>query len=255
MTYLPNSDFYYRVAAGQVPKHRLIHKFGYNAAANDADDLVSWEAAISWQTSADVLDVVSTSANDDVGSTGAAKIRIFGLDADFNEIDEIVEMDGVNPVTTTKSYIRCFRAFACDVGTYHGSNIGNITISYQTTTDVAAYIPAGAGQTEQAMYTVPANHTAHLLELQVHVDASKTAQIAFKQTPNAHIVTGGGAVPMCTTRSVLDFFGVVGSVAHVVKGPQQFPAKTDLWLHIADVGAAGTPISGQFELMLVENGT
>ena len=57
-------------------------------------------------SAATVLKVSSSSTADDEGSTGAETVELFGLDADYNEINETVTLDGQTAVNTTKEYLR-----------------------------------------------------------------------------------------------------------------------------------------------------
>ena len=80
------------------------------------------------------------------GDTGALTIEIFGLDANYNPISEVVILDGLTFVTTTKSYLRIFRGIIRSAGST-GWNIGIITVRDQDTDTTRALIDSFVNQT------------------------------------------------------------------------------------------------------------
>jgi hypothetical protein len=139
-------------------------KFGYNPsvpAAGTFEDI--------WLNSADIqyladnteeLHTVQSSGNDNgIGSSGAQKIMIEGLDKDGVQVSQEVTLNaGIDPVTT-QAFWRVNRAYVTDVGT-NGVNENNITITAQTSGTVQAAIGATLGQTEKSQYTVPTGSKA-----------------------------------------------------------------------------------------------
>lgn len=142
---------------------RPIDKFGYNGAVGTGAQEDVWAAGgtKSYLTSAETMDVVSSDAADDLGSTGAEKITIEGLDSNWNEVSETITMDGVTPVTGTQTFIRVNRAYCTQVGS-GGVNAGNITISATSAGHTESYIPLNEGQSLQAIYSVPANYDFYI---------------------------------------------------------------------------------------------
>lgn len=146
------------VNLGKVQGWRWLRKFGQNddVPASGSEEMWPVGTARVLPTSAAVASVVSNSIADDVASTGVRTLTIEGLDEDYLEVSETVDMDGTTPVLTTQTFLRVNRAFAATGGTGE-TNAGDISISVGG--DLQAYIEANAGQTHQTNYTVPAGHT------------------------------------------------------------------------------------------------
>jgi len=85
-------------------------------------------------------------------------IVISGLNADYETIAEIVQLNGTTPVTTTNSFYRINSATILS-----GSNVGDITVSEGGT--VYANIEATLGTTQACIYTVPANHSLYIFRI------------------------------------------------------------------------------------------
>ena len=139
-----------------------IYKFGFNAAITTDEETV-WDAGgvYSYPSSAGVATVVSSSTADDLVGTGAQKVKIEGLDANYNAQIVEVEMDGTTNVSTTETFIRVYRAYVSQAGSGK-VNAGNITISIGGS--VRAQISANQGQTLMAVYTVPAGFTGYVTQ-------------------------------------------------------------------------------------------
>lgn len=135
-----------------------FRKFGMNPAVGSGVQEEMWELGTirTLPTAAFVATLSSSSAADDLVGTGARKVIVMGLDENYAEVSETVDMDGLSNVSTTQTFLRVFRAYATEVGT-GGVNAGNITITLNATNQL--YIAAGAGQSALASYTVPAAHT------------------------------------------------------------------------------------------------
>jgi hypothetical protein len=170
MTYISNRNFLVDVAAGLIPGYSHVNKFGHNAAAAAGHDV--WDGGglyAFYPTTAQSCTIVSTSPNDTSAGTGVRTVKIFGLDSNWEEQDETVTMNGTTPVALVNTYLRIFRAYSVTAGS-NGINIGVVSITGGGNT--AAQIAAGEGQTQQAIYTVPANKTALLLKYYVGVSDS-----------------------------------------------------------------------------------
>jgi hypothetical protein len=125
----------------------------------DSSTVDIWPAATvrTLPSSAAVVSVISTSAADNGSTaTGALTITIQGLDANYNEISEVITMDGDDAVLSLKSFLRVNSAFLTTAGSGQ-TNAGEITGTISS--DIQFYIEANEGQSHQTMYTVPAGHT------------------------------------------------------------------------------------------------
>jgi len=159
-----------QIAKGEVPGHSSVNKFGHNQAAEDGDDIWGGGGVYPYFPTAAVnVDIVSTSTSDDTGGVGAIQVTVMGLGSSWEEQQETVTLNGTGVVQLTKTYVRLFRAFVLEAGTSN-SNAGNITVyaratgSGVTIGDIGIYIGAGGGQTQQAIYTIPAGKSAYFIK-------------------------------------------------------------------------------------------
>lgn len=164
-----NREFYMNVARGSVLGHHAVHVFGYNPTVSTTLATV-WDGNTStygYPSSASVMTVSSGSANDTASGSGARLVYIAGLDAGYNEISEIVTLNGQTGVSTTNSYLRISRADVVTAGS-GGTAAGIIYVGSGTITAGVpavryAQINVGYDSTLMGMYTVPAGHTAYIL--------------------------------------------------------------------------------------------
>ncbi len=159
------TDEYMRILAndGFQTNYSQEQKFGFNTDINGTfEDIWSTGGNITFLTSASTITVTST-GNDTVGGTGARYIRIEGLDNDYKQITERVELDSTTPQVTSQSFLRINRAYVQEVGTL-GENENLISMTATTGGSVQADIEAGSGQTEKTQYTVPAGYKAYIYQ-------------------------------------------------------------------------------------------
>lgn len=136
-------------------QYTINTKFGINpSCGTTTEDIWFNGGTLQFLTSAETLDVVSTSANDTLAGTGARTILIDGLDSNFNRIIETINLSGLTPVTTTNSFIRVNRSYVTNIGSI-GYNEGDITLTASTAATIQAALGATFGQTEKTQYTVP----------------------------------------------------------------------------------------------------
>ena len=169
-----SEPFYLQVARKQIQFHEHIFKFGNNTAVTDSLETIWAEGGLySYITTATVLKVSSSSTADTSAGTGARTVELFGLDADYNEINETITLNGQTAVNTTKEYLRINRMIVRSAGS-GGQNAGVIYAGTGTvTTGVPANVYAsvngvtGANQSLMALWTVPAGYTAYILQYDI----------------------------------------------------------------------------------------
>lgn len=141
------------IASERMPEVVPVNIFGFSRTVgtdfqtiwNDGGQYVHPSAAVQ-------MSCVSTSASDTM------TIVISGLNADYETIAEIVQINGTTPVTTTNSFYRINSATILS-----GSNVGDITVSEGGTE--YAHIEATLGTTQACVYTVPANHSLYIFRI------------------------------------------------------------------------------------------
>ena len=204
-----------------------IQKFGYNPSVGGTVETLWASGGTYAYISTAGTAAVTTSSTDDNNGT----VEIQGLDANYNLQTVTATIAGS---ATTETFIRVFRVRMLTPGSGQTTNVGNITVTVDSTT--AAYIPAGEGQTLQAVYTVPAGKRAYLLSVVGGTEKEKEITMKLVARPS-----GGSfnAKVYETYRTRLNRTYNINEV---------FDEKTDIELRVkAD---ADTGVSGGFELLL-----
>lgn len=149
-----SEPFELQVARGQIPGHSVRNIFGTNPAIGTTFR-TPWEVngPLPFLSAEQNLSLVSTSASDT-----AVSILVSGTDGQYNEISEVVALNGTTPVVTTKKFFRIN-----DLITTAGNAVGDVTASYSGT--VYAKILTGYGRNQAAVFTVPKNYCFHLLRI------------------------------------------------------------------------------------------
>lgn len=151
-------DDFLNIARGNVRGVDSIHKFGavpqlsINTTGTiwDVNDtLYPWSAF----ATPGVLTIPAVAAGDN-----GDKVKVFGLDDNYNLINEEFTLSSSGTVTGTKTFARVYRAYYYDDTT----NAGIINIQRGGTT--VARITAGKAQTLMSVYTVPAGYTGYLMQ-------------------------------------------------------------------------------------------
>ena len=241
-------DFHTEVSKGLVPKHALVHKFGHNLDIDTGTDPETvWSAGglYTFDTSASPLRIVSNDINDRQGDTGARRIKIQGLDADYSLIEDEVNLNGQSVVTSNKSFLRVNRAFVIQAGNSE-FNEGVITINNGSNTLTLAQIPAEHGQTQMAVYTIPANHKAYLTSFSASMS---------KATPSTAIVLEmvfrKDGVKRVKQNISVDTTGSTSFIKEF-KMPLPIEEKTDVYVNAKEVSQNNSGVFSNFALVLVD---
>ena len=184
-------DFFLAVAKGDFTGYTNVSKFGSNPNIKSSGFETIWDGSnlYPWPTAADTLDVVSGSANDASGGTGARTVEIQGLDSSWNLLTETVTMNGTTTVTTSGNFLRVFRARVVTAGSSE-TNEGTITMNHTTSGDLLAQISfdtIGQGQTLMALYTIPAGKTGYIIN--VNFSSAKDSEHTFRLMTRDNTVT------------------------------------------------------------------
>lgn len=139
----------------------FVHEFGNNPAVDGEEDIWENGGAYEFPLVAFETEIVGL-PNDMVTSDGAHSVEINGLDADYNEITEVATLTGATPVTLANSFFRINNAHV-EVCGASNVNSGNIAISHTGSATIGLIGPLH-GQAMQALYTVPANVSGHVID-------------------------------------------------------------------------------------------
>jgi hypothetical protein len=180
-------------------------------------------------------------ANDTAAGTGARTVFVEGLGASWEPASAILTANGASASTpSTETFRRVSRAYVLTAGALEG-NVGDVEIE-QVGGDVLAIIPAGYGQTEQAIYTVPAGYRIRFASGEFTVATNRTADFRFV------LRTGiAGAEPVRRTRYVA--FGLSGPWPPVVRNPGTVYGPADVWAEAR--ASTSADVTARFEGDLV----
>ena len=250
MSFSPANDFSVLTARG-LTEYTVTHKFGRNDSVGTSFVAVSLIGDFQMPTTAQALEVVSSSANDTAAGTGARSITIEGLDGSFNPISQDVIMNGTTAVAVTTNMTRINRAYVKDSGSYasvaSGSHAGDVTIraagggaswALLSVTDYAR------GQSELGAYSVSAGKSALVRIISVSVDSTKNANIMLFQRKNSNVVSA----PFSPARIVFELGGVSGeTVLSTVAPLGPFSGPCDLYF-LAKVASGTAEVDVDFEI-------
>jgi len=241
--------FELQVSRGQIAGHRALTVFGYNADIDTAEETVWPDGGIAPRPAAALqMKVSSSDANDASAGTGARTVVVAGLDANYNEITEVVTLNGQTAVTTTASFLRVNSLTVATAG----SGLANAGVIYIGTGVVTAGVPAtiynliavGYNVTTSALYTVPANYTAYVL-----AGGVTAAQVGGTNPITAKLVT--------TPASGIRYAAAVTTLNNGVNdymfvAPIVVAEKTDLEATAIGKGS-NNEVSAFFNLILIKN--
>lgn len=179
------TDFRYQVALGNVAESTVWNKFGYNDDVDTGTEILAsfggtWEPLYSPST----LTIASTNVNDTSGGTGANSIILYGIDDSYNELIEIVTLNGTTNVVTTSTWLGINRV-AINLAGSSRQNVGRIDVTATTDGSFQAQMPVGEGTTQQLIFHIPNKDKVGLLDWMV-LNAEKLA---------------GGATPKVTLKA------------------------------------------------------
>lgn len=241
--------FELQVARGQITMHSSVIVFGYNPDVDTAEESV-WPdgGTIPHPTTASVLKISSSSADDTAAGTGARTVTISGLDGDYNTVSESVTLNGQTAVNTTNSYLYVNQFYVTSVGS-GGANAGNINAGTGT---VTAGVPAvlydiiatGYNNRTTGHYCVPAGYTGYMVQGQFSAGqaSGSTAVTGFlKQHGTDHILRVGAVSTLNN-----------GTADFLFELPYVIPEKNCVGA-TAIGSAANNAVSSYFNILLIKN--
>jgi len=247
--------FELQVARGQISWHYPLFKFGNNTTVGDSLETIWAEGGLySYLTAATVLKVSSSSTDDTSAGTGARTVQLYGLDADYNEINELVTLNGQTAVNTTQSFLRIYRMVVRSAGS-GGANAGVIYAGTGTvTTGVPANVYAsvngitGANQSLMALWTVPAGYTAYLLQYDVSNGTSSqtpaVCKLILAVRPYGEVFQSKDVKSLTTGMHVEEIFAL----------PVKIEEKSDIEVRaISSSNSVSFDISAAFEIIYIKN--
>jgi len=227
------------IAKGEVNGHSGVHKFGAVPAMSQNQSGTIWDindTNYPWSslTSASILTVPAVNASDN-----GKEIIVIGLGADYAEQSEVISVSSAGPVTTTKSFLRVYRAYM-----YNGSSTNIADINIQVSGTTVARISAGKGQTLMAVYTVPAGYTAYITK------GVCSCQAGADATGDMYVRYGGQSA--FRIGHSFEVSGSGGQYIYDFDVPVAIPEKSDIDVR-ARVRSNNARITAAFDLILMRN--
>ena len=245
-----NEPFDLQVSRNQIYDHKVIFKFGFNPDINGTEETV-WDSGgiYAYPSAATVMKVSSSSTNDTAAGTGARTILVQGLDADYNEAQEIVTLNGQTAVNTTTSFIRVNRAYVLTAGS-GGTAAGDIYVGVGTVTSgvpatIYAKITLGENQTLMGIWTVPAGYTGYFDHFTVATGTTNANQYVAIRAIQRNF---GGVFRTMIKQTI----GAGGVADFVLKYPIEVQEKTDLEMRASSSGSNNL-VSADFSVIYIKN--
>jgi len=233
---LSNANWNLQVAMGQVTGVTGLSISGYNGSVGTSYvPLWHGNTTYTYLNTATQLTVWSDSASDTNVS-----VLVSGLDANYLPITETVVLNnGLTGVQTTKSFLRVnnmnLTRTPMNVGVIHAGNNGKTT--------VLCTIEAGAGRSQQTIYTVPAGYTFYLTQSNWYTNNTGNNTGLYRSwTQNS-----AGVINIILTFP----FPVNYNSLKVV--PRPYLEKTDIQWQVSSKSGS-SEIGGQIEGYLIQNG-
>ena len=244
------------IVLGKYLGWNAIEKFGFNASVTTSlTDIWSVGGVLPYPTSAESVEILSSSSADTSGGLGAQTVEIQGLDANWDLQSETLTMNGTTAVASTKTWIRIFRLRSKSRGTYDANNLGTITCRVSGGGATRAEIPydstfGGIGSSEMTHYTVPNGKKALITSLFYSVEASKPINLyaIFKQ--NADDVT----TPFTGERyPPISFRNLSGRDKIEFPYPYLISGKSDLKIQAYASGATTGFVSCRYHMIIIDD--
>ena len=250
-----DENFELNVSRGKVRGASKVTKFGANEDVGTTMETI-WDAGglYPWSefNTATTVNIISTSTEDDedqgggVEGTGAHRIKIEGLDSNYNEVSETLITNGTSQRTSTTEFKRVFRAYVVKSGT-DDTNAGTISIRVGTTTVAQIRVEGGEGlgQTFMTTYTIPAGYTGYVYHWNV-----STAK-AYNLSADADIYLVQRVNGEDSWRSQDIVHSNANSIERTYTFPLKFEEKTDI--EVRGYGStAGIAVSATYQILLVK---
>jgi len=223
-----------QIARGLVKGVYSVNKFGYNSDVPSNAFETVWDGSnlYTYVSTPGVATVTSTDTSDDNGGT----VQVFGLDNNYNLVDETLTIGGAAGSVTFK---RVFRAVMLTANT-GDTNEGTISVTVDSVA-VAKIVP-GKGQTLMAIYTIPANKRGYLIQLDVGSSKDLENEIQL-------VVRNGVSGNVWQTKSFITTRG--GFLEKNFLLPIEINEKHDI--EVRAKSSSNSAVSAGFELMVVDS--
>jgi len=240
--------FELQVSRGQITFHNPQNIFGYGTTPATANLFRTvWEnmgtTEYVFPSSALTMQLVSTAAGD------TASITIVGLDANYNDLSEVLVLNGTTNVPTVNQYFRINSIFVSTGSATNPTGVVSLSnggvVYAQINTGVFNAVTSSLGRSQMAVYTVPAGYTFYGYRYGAY--SSFNGNSANYTTYRAITNSSSGVqqlivqTPFNTTYDVQRYF------------PFPYAEKTDLRFQIASSAATAAVVSINIGGVLIKN--
>lgn len=236
---LRTNNFLLDVSANRVPGHSIVFLTGRNRNVSINTEASIWGIGglypwSTWDAGPAVIHTASSSASD-VGKS----ILITGLDSNYATQSEVIVLNGLTSVATTKQYLR-FNSAVVISGT--GPNVGTVTFRYATAGGTAVgMISPTHGLMHNSFYTVPAGYTAFSVYGDFSVSGGNTAELEV-------FWRFFGTSFVCVYSTIVTAASYKADPIY----PGRIPEKTDLDNRV-NYGTNNLAVTSNQQLLLIEN--
>ena len=254
--------FELQVSRRQITAHTPYFRFGWANSIGTTPQTITTAVtagnAYVYPTSAIVMKVSSSSANDTSAGTGARTILVVGLDANYASQSEIVTLNGQTAVNTVNSYLRISYTEILSTGSGN-AQAGTIYIGTGTvTTGVPATIYWQSETTYNnfsfAGFTVPAGYTAYVTSYTI-TSQSTTANINVSL---GLVIYEYGTASSTTAQGYAEFQSTArlssnGSFDRHFDYPFAISEKNDVELRAWATTGSAVNVTGEIQYVLIAN--
>jgi hypothetical protein len=239
------SNYLFEVSVGKIPGASAVSIIGDNPSVGTGTESTVWPegGVYSFLTAASVLKVSSDDAGDTVGSgVGAWVLLVEGLDSNYREISELVNLTGLTEATTTQEFFRVNGLTVVASGTDNKNSgiiyVGTGTVTSGKPANVYGMVSAGEGISHVGVYTVPAGKRFQLVRGAFGTASGKNIDAFLDAQPDAI----GRTLVRGTTYSVVE-----QEVQLDFLPSEPYTEKTDIFISAVAIGGGG---SGEFRTNL-----
>lgn len=249
------------LSQGYHLNQKIVRVHGSNpdvgTTLEDIWDIGGYYPWLSGVTSPHYLQIQSNNTEDGITGLGARKIRVFGLDSNYDELYEDIPLVGNGTAFSTNQFRRVYESHVLETGTFHGSNFNNIDVGISGSSPLVVLSRIGGdggtintnnygvGTSQQSNYTIPRNKTGYLTRIEVIVDSNKTASVYLYK------VSGIDQTPHRPRELLWRIDGFTGQYTATLKSYIKLEEKTDIWFR--SNASASSVISVDYDIYLVDN--
>lgn len=236
-----NGDYQLQVSRGLVQGHTAIFRSAYSNTITSGQNYLVWPraAAYTFPVSASTM-TLSSSATGDIGQA----VLIQGLDSTYNEISEVLTLNGQTAVTSTQQFLR-INEMTVLVDSPTGSiYFGTGTVTAGVPANVYGFIAPTDNNMMAAIYTVPAGCTLYIQGGSVNAALANTNKLVTVRFAASILGVTYQKAPIQTSGGYQYF---------PYTPPLAIPEKTDLWDTATTTDATTSSVVANLSGILIKN--